>query len=383
MDDGPAIDATSSDAAADRGVPHPTRRGRRRVVITLVVLLTLVAVAFVGELGWAYLKFRSIDRIAAGRMDDGTSSTLPGPVTTVKVPANGVGGPGVPSAAESGPQLDTSGIVPFGGPSARNILVVGTDSRADIPDDQKSSFGDVAGERTDTIMILRVDRATDRAWVLSLPRDTWVRIAGTRRWDRINSAYEKGPSVLADTIRENFGIPIWHMVKVDFVGFQKVVSALGGVRICFPLPSRDRMSGLAQEPGCNILDETQATAYVRSRHLEELRHGVWVTDPRSDLGRIARQQLFLRAAMRRAIEHGVRNPVVLNAMLSELKGAVAIDDTFDFSEVIGLANDFRSFDPDQLGAFTLPEDDRRIDGKAVLVVRPSEARTVAGRFGRR
>lgn len=349
-----------------------------------VAVLLLVVVAVGVEVTWAYLKFRGIERIDAGSMDAGGSGPVAsGPVATIAVPANGVGSDGVPTAAEAGPQVDTSGVVPFGGPSSRNILVVGVDARNDIPDDQKGTFGDVTGERTDTIMVLRIDRDTDRAWVLSLPRDTWVRIAGTRRWDRINAAYAKGPAVLADTIRENFGIPIWHMVKVDFVGFQKVVAALGGVRICFPLPSRDTMSGLAQEPGCNILDERQATAYVRSRHLEELRHGRWVTDPRSDLGRIARQQLFLRAAMRRAIEHGVRNPVVLNAMLSELEGAIAIDDTFDFSEVVALANDFRTFDPDQLGTATLPADNRKIDRKWVLVVRPSEARTIVGRFGRR
>jgi len=372
-----------SRSSARRSRGRASRRGRRRIGLALVVLSTLVGLGVVGELGWAYLKFRAIDRIDAGAMDGGPSAGGAGPVVTIRVPANGVGGDGAPSAAETGPQVDTTGVLPFGGPSARNILVVGVDSRADIPDDQKRDFGEVEGERTDTIMVLRIDRATDRAWVLSLPRDTWVRIAGTRRWDRINAAYANGPAVLADTIRENFGIPIWHMVEVDFVGFQKVVAALGGVRVCFPLPSRDTMSGLAQEPGCNVLDERQATAYVRSRHLEELRHGTWVQDPRSDLGRIARQQLFLRAAMKRAIEHGARNPVVLNRMLSELEGAIAIDDTFDFTEVVRLANDFRTFDPDRLGTSTLPADNRRIAGKAVLVVRAGDARTVVGRFGRR
>src|SRR5919108_5292621 len=90
--------------------------------------------------------------------------------------------------------------VPAGDPE--NYLVVGSDGRAGLD-----------GQRTDTIMIVRIDPGEEQASVLSLHRDTWVHIAGTDRSDKINSAYalgdtpEEGAQNLIATIRENFGIP--------------------------------------------------------------------------------------------------------------------------------------------------------------------------------
>ena len=166
------------------------------------------------------------------------------------------------------------------------------------------------------------------------------------------------------------------------VGFQKVVSTIDGVTICFPLPSRDILSGLNQPPGCNLLDPKQATAYVRSRHFQTGKNGKWTDDGKSDFGRIERQQTFIRAALTRAIDKGSRNPITLNAMLGNLKHAIRIDDTFDFADVTSLANDFRQFDPAQLQSMKVPATNKRIDGKDVLIMNPAEAAKVVGQFGR-
>ena len=99
----------------------------------------------------------------------------------------------------------------------RNYLLVGSDTRDGLdPDDpEDAQFFDDEGtftegtvQRTDTIMILRVDPDAGEAYLLSLPRDLWVPISDTGERNRINVAYSRGRDVLVDTIRQNFDIPI-------------------------------------------------------------------------------------------------------------------------------------------------------------------------------
>jgi LCP family protein required for cell wall assembly len=94
--------------------------------------------------------------------------------------------------------------------------------------------------------------------------------------NKINSAYSVGgPGTLIETIDEYLGIPINHFVAVDFAGFQKVVTAIGGVEVYFPYPARDSGSGLdVPEAGCQLLDPGQALAYSRARYYENFRSTV-------------------------------------------------------------------------------------------------------------
>ena len=419
-DDGPPL--SDEEHMASTRSPKRRRWGLRLIAIIAVVCVVIVG----GTVGVFYWRFRQITRRDAGCLDQGKNDCTPNAnaaaaVSTIAIPTNGnqvitvttkapaLGGNATPTADSSsasknttkpakltkstkpvsttttiatGPLVDISGIARLGGKNTVNILMAGLDSRANIPADQEKSFGNVGGSRTDTIMVLRIDRDTHEAWVLSFPRDLWVRIAGTNTFNRLNAAYVKGLPTLVDTIRQNFGVPIWHVLTIDFVGFQKVVSTVGGVTICFPLPSRDILSGLNQPPGCNLLDPKQATAYVRSRHFQEGRKGKWVDDGKGDYGRIERQQKFIRAGLTRAIDKGSRNPITLNAMLANLKDAIQIDDTFNFSDVTSLANDFRQFDPEKLQSYKVPATNKRIDGKDVLIMNPAEAAKVVGQFGR-
>ena len=232
-------------------------------------------------------------------------------------------------------------------------------------------------------MILRLDPATDHAQLLSLPRDLYVHIAGTSKNDRINSAYARSASSLVSTIKDNFGIPITHVVEVDFNGFQSVVGTLGGVYIDFPKASRDVVTGLNQPAGHNLLDPKQAVAYVRSRHFETGENNVWTPDGRGDLGRVVRQQAFIRAVIQRAIDQGARNPLAANALLANATGAIKLDPTFSLGKLGELASNFRSFDPTALQAYTVPGVPVRIDKKAVLRVDKAKASKVVGKFGRR
>jgi len=142
--------------------------------------------------------------------------------------------------------------------------------------------------RSDTIMVVRLDPATERAALLSLPRDLYLPISGTRGSARINSAIQGGPARLVATITDALDIPIHHYLEVDFQGFRDLVDAVDGVPVYFPDPVRDRRSQLnIPDAGCVTLDPVQALAYARSRAFEVRRDGHWEVDGSGDLGRIS------------------------------------------------------------------------------------------------
>lgn len=244
------------------------------------------------------------------------------------------------------------------GDGAENFLMVGVDSADGLsPDDPvRSSRAQVGGLRSDTIMILRVDPASTRAALLSIPRDLAVPIAGTGRTDKINSAvHVGGPEALIQTIQDYFGIPINHYVQIDFSGFAEVVEALDGVPLYFPHPVRDVRSGLrVPEAGCVTLDARNALGFVRSRAYQERIDGRWWTDGSGDLGRITRQQEFIVRALERAIDQGLRNPVTLDSLIDSALGAVTIDDTLDGDDILDLGSRFRDFSPSSLDLYELP-----------------------------
>ena len=118
---------------------------------------------------------------------------------------------------------------PSGELPAQNFLLVGSDSRDCISPEQADAaafLGEpVVGGRSDTIMVLRVERNAESASILSFPRDLWVRISGSNRKSRINNAFDKDdPSRLVRTIEDNFDVPIDHYVDVDFCAFKRMMS---------------------------------------------------------------------------------------------------------------------------------------------------------------
>jgi LCP family protein required for cell wall assembly len=163
--------------------------------------------------------------------------------------------------------------------SPENFLIVGTDDATGLAPDDPVLIGRPPGLRSDVIMVVRVDPATEHASILSLPRDLYVPIAGTKGSDRINSAIAGGPQRLVETITKDLGIPVNHYVELNFLGFRDIVAAIGGVPVYFAEPVRDRKTGLAvDEPGCVTLDPVQALAYARSRAYEFFEDGRWHVD---------------------------------------------------------------------------------------------------------
>lgn len=250
--------------------------------------------------------------------------------------------------------------------SPRNILLVGTDNADSLSKDDPARKGREKGENlADVIMILRVEPATKQAALLSIPRDTWLPVAPSWSKTKINASFASsdGASRLISTIKHNFGISIDNYAQVDFAGFRGLIEVIGGVPTYNKHPIRDRKTGLyLPETGCIVIDPVQALAYARSRTFEYQkgdtyeRNGRWYTDGTSDLGRISRQQDFLRQAAKTAIDQGIRNPTTAARLVNAALPSVKVDDQMSAGQMVDLITTFRSFAVDELQTQQLPTD---------------------------
>jgi LCP family protein required for cell wall assembly len=177
---------------------------------------------------------------------------------------------------------------------ACNFLILGSDSRKGFVAAGQPVAAE--GKRADTIMLVQVDPEKERTVVLSIPRDLQVEIPGVGL-GKINTALEHGPNVMVRAVERLTGLNVNHYVRVNFVGFQRLVDALGGVPICINKPMVDDLAGLnLPKAGCYNLRGRHALAFVRARHIEG--------DTIPDFSRISRQQLFMRALLDKALSIG-------------------------------------------------------------------------------
>ena len=256
----------------------------------------------------------------------------------------------------------------------RNFLVVGSDSRASISEGDPGAGGMLgpdapAGQRSDSLMIARVDPDSDRIDLLSVPRDLWVPISGTAEEQRINTAYSQSAQAVVDTVQDALDIPIHHFVEVDFTGFSALVDSLGGVPMYFADPVRDRNSGLYVDvPGCKVLNGAEGLAFARARHLEYRVGGEWRSDPTGDLGRMTRQQLLTRAALGKAQTMGLGDVGRLKGLVDAGVGSVSLDSTLGTGDLIDLGGRISDLDPDRMQTHSLPVVGHRTEGGAEVVL---------------
>jgi polyisoprenyl-teichoic acid--peptidoglycan teichoic acid transferase len=284
-------------------------------------------------------------------------------------------------------RIDLGGALTASSGGGENFLVVGSDSReaADPSDPDFGSMGDegdTGGQRSDTIMLVRLEGG--KATLLSLPRDLYVPISGTSRTFRLNSAYSRGPDVLVRTVQDALGVPVHHYVEVDFRGFKKLVEAVGGVSVWFDTPVTDRNTGLLiATAGCHRLDGVQALAYTRSRHLTwfDVTRNDWRTDGTGDLGRITRQQDFLRRAMGTAIEEASGNPLRVASIVQAATDNVSVDNGLSSRDLVALGRPLTAVAGGSMETFTFPAAGRVIRGSSVLVPDMSAAEPILARFG--
>jgi LCP family protein required for cell wall assembly len=315
---GAQIDAASGKSGLRRSGKPKWSMGKKAVVGLLSLIVLLVAVA--GG-GYAYLWYR-YNQINKIHISDEVAVQNGGPFT---------------------------------------ILVIGSDTRVGESAAGAKAFGSsslVTGQRSDVVQLWRVTPSTKQIQIVSIPRDTVVSMLGADKaqygtYNRINSSYNSGADQLVKTITANFGIPINHVVQVDFEGFQNAVNALGGIYLDFNYPAKDAYSGLnITTPGCQLLNGAQALGVARARHYQYYQNGYWHYDPTSDFGRIQRQDTFIKSMMSAA--KSKVNPLTVNAFIGSIHQGVQIDDGFGLNELIGLALDYHSYDPALLAGQTLP-----------------------------
>ncbi len=269
-----------------------------------------------------------------------------------------------------------------------NFLVVGSDTRDTLDDTNLDQAGFVrdgaegSGQRSDLIMVVRADPAQESVDIVSFPRDLWVDIAGTDHSQRINTAYGAGPQRLVDTLELNFGIPIHHYVEVDFAGFAGLVDALGGVPMWFDAPVRDEHSGLRiDQAGCTILDPAMALALARARHLEYRTDDGWTTDGTGDLGRITRQQVFVRRAMDQVRTLGLDDAGTLRRLIDVGIESVSIDEGLGLEDMVDLGRRFGATEAESMRTYSLPVTPWRTSGGAsVLRMTDDEAQPILNLF---
>lgn len=242
--------------------------------------------------------------------------------------------------------------------SSENILLVGNSCRTCLNGKQAAAFGTAAqagsGGGSDVVMVLHLNPAKHTASIISIPRDTFLPIAGTKTLNRINTSFTLGPSALVHTVEQDFGIPISHYVSLNFDTFQTVVNQLGGLNMYFPNPVKDQYSGLnVPTAGCHHLNGFQALSVVRARHLYYFANGQWNYDGMGDLSRIKRDHEFLRVLAATVKAKGV-NPLKINSVLTAIVPDLKVDSKLSYNHILGLGLAFSSINPAQIPSNTLP-----------------------------
>ena len=260
-----------------------------------------------------------------------------------------------------------------------NFLVVGSDSRAGAdPSDPDfanvGGEGDVQGRRSDTLIVVNVEKSTGIISLMSVPRDLWVTIGDSENTERINVAYREGAAVVVRTINRALGIPIHHYLEIDFQGFKQLVDAVGGVTVCVEYPTRDRNTGLYIRPGCKNLDGVDSLAYARSRFFEEKVDGQWRMDGTSDIGRGKRQRLFTALLMQTAVNRTLSDPFRAGAVMRGATSALLVDERLDMVEFAQL---MRPAAAGQLRRFSLDTFGDTVRGNSVLRIAESAGPVLA------
>jgi LCP family protein required for cell wall assembly len=209
----------------------------------------------------------------------------------------------------------------------QDYLIVGSDSREGLSAAERRELrtGSAQGRRTDTIMLLHT--GDSGATLVSLPRDSYVQIPayvdgqGRRRnaqRNKLNAAYSLGgPQLLARAVEQATDIRLDHYLEIGFGGFVGVVDSVGGVQLCLDRAIEDAKSGADLRAGCQQAGGAEALSYVRARSF----------DPRSDLGRVERQQQFLRALTKEIASPAVLlNPFQFVPVMNAGLDAVTVDD---------------------------------------------------------
>lgn len=226
---------------------------------------------------------------------------------------------------------------------SENILVMGTDTRGTL------QGLDMTGTRSDTMLLAHIEADRQHVQIISLPRDTWVKIKGYNK-GKLNWAFSYGGAPLAvDTIQKLLNIHIDHIVLIDFRGVNNLTTALGGVWVDNPTTftnGRDASHLITTyKAGRVLLKGANTLGFVRERHAFE----------GGDGDRVIHQQIFARGVIERVLALDVlTNPGTLLKLSQAVAKLVNVDPALDSQYIINTAWEMRNFKLENVKNFTLP-----------------------------
>jgi LCP family protein required for cell wall assembly len=237
-----------------------------------------------------------------------------------------------------------------------NVLVMGSDNR----DCEGCNIDNLTGgaARSDTTILLHVSADRQRAYGVSIPRDSMVArpecrtedgdpIAGSDKamW---NEAFALGgPACTMQQFEQLTGVRLDHFVVVDFEGFRGMVDAIGGVEMCIPEPISDPAHGINIEAGTRKLKGFEALNYVRARY--SIGNG-------SDVGRMKRQQAFLASMTSAVVSAGtLARPDRLIRFLDAATDSLTVDPGLkNLVKIADLGIQFKDIGLDKVQFITIP-----------------------------
>ncbi|AYK05367.1 LCP family protein [Brevibacillus laterosporus] len=285
-----------------------------------IILLTLLALFILGGGAYAYYVYQTFDKAIEKATED--------------------------------PYQDVNNVLPVDTSYSSNkpisVVLLGRDSRPET-----------GSANTDVMIVGVIDPDTKKVTMISIPRDTRVKIPGYRGYHKVNAVFangeaerrqakakgetptENGITLTKKTLEQVLGIPVNHYVEVDFNGFKAVVDAVGGVevnidrRLVYDDPTDNTHINL--NPGRQVLNGKNTLDYVRHRH--DNRGTKYYSN---DFDRNQRQQEVIKAIMNKmlSIEGFAKLPKVIETTGDH------IHTDFSKEQILGIANDFKSFNMD-------------------------------------
>ncbi|WXR61943.1 LCP family protein [Peptostreptococcaceae bacterium AGR-M142] len=245
-----------------------------------------------------------------------------------------------------------------------NILLLGVDSL---------KGKNTHNSRTDTMMVLSLDTTQNKASIVSIPRDSRVKIRGRAGEDKINHAHAYdgvGGSIYA--VKSLLGIPIHHYVKVDYNALFKTVDDVGGVEVNVPMnmyyhdPYADPPLHIDLKKGKQVLNGQKAMEFLRFRKGYS----------NQDLGRIQAQQQFLDSLIKKVLSPAsiTKIPDYINTL------HMYVETDLQIGDMLGLAMKAKDVNPSEIQKYTLKGESKMINGIYYYIVDKNYIEDIRGAF---
>ncbi len=369
-------------AAPDGPRGRPANRRTRGLLWAGRGLIAVISAAVLAYAGTEWNLIRTTDAGLQQRSGNYLQPTDP----NISTPST-AGPPtdGRPSgAAQPAPVAPVAPGVPGSLYRPENLLLLGSDTRANGNGNASNSDGTQDTAQSDTLMIAHVSADRQNITILSVPRDLRIPAPHCQKWDyrtrkqsaqeqpvsasehwKITNAYSVGgPACSVLAVQDLTGLRIDRVIEIDFKGFKTMVDALGGINVNICRPIRDQELGLiVAQGGVQKIQGDQALSLVRARKV--LNDGIG-----NDFGRIHRQQVVLSTMLRQVTSAGtLLSPSKLDRFLSAFVDATYTDNVTTDS-LIDLAHQLGNLAPGRVTFYTLPAHANPNDGGDTQIMDP-------------